>query len=113
MQCSGVAVGPCTNVLQNVYMSAPKRVGVRELRQNLSVYLDRVRAGEVLEVTERGKPVARLTPPPTGEEWLDRLIAEGKARPPRRSWESLPPPVKLEGPMPITEALEEQRRERL
>lgn len=35
-------------------------VGVRELRQNLSKYLDRVKAGETLTVTERGKEVARL-----------------------------------------------------
>ena len=32
----------------------PTRVGVRELRQNLSVYLERVIAGERLEVTDRG-----------------------------------------------------------
>jgi prevent-host-death family protein len=32
------------------------RVGVRELRQNLSVYLRRVARGESLEVTERGRP---------------------------------------------------------
>jgi prevent-host-death family protein len=38
------------------------RVGVRELRQNLSRYLDRVKAGEALVVTERGREVARLVP---------------------------------------------------
>ena len=38
------------------------RVGVRELRQNLSKYLDRVKEGEVLVVTERGRQVARLIP---------------------------------------------------
>ena len=37
-------------------------VGVRELRQNLSRYLDRVKAGEGLVVTERGREVARLIP---------------------------------------------------
>jgi prevent-host-death family protein len=37
-------------------------VGVRELRQNLSKYLDRVKAGEALVVTERGRQVARLIP---------------------------------------------------
>lgn len=37
-------------------------VGVRELRQNLSRYLDRVKAGEALIVTERGHEVARLLP---------------------------------------------------
>ncbi len=39
-----------------------ERVGVRELRQNLSRYLERVRRGEVLPVTERGHEVARLVP---------------------------------------------------
>jgi len=38
------------------------RVGVRELRQNLSRYLERVKAGEGLVVTERGREVARLIP---------------------------------------------------
>ena len=37
-------------------------VGVRELRQNLSKYLDRVKAGEDLVVTEHGHEVARLVP---------------------------------------------------
>lgn len=35
---------------------------MRELRQNLSKYLERVKAGEALVVTERGREVARLTP---------------------------------------------------
>jgi len=38
------------------------RVGVRELRQNLSRYLDRVKDGEDLVVTEHGRGVARLVP---------------------------------------------------
>ncbi|MEJ7716708.1 MAG: type II toxin-antitoxin system prevent-host-death family antitoxin [Thermoleophilaceae bacterium] len=37
-------------------------VGVRELRQNLSRYLDRVKDGERLVVTERNRPVAVLEP---------------------------------------------------
>ena len=56
----------------------PERGGVRELRQNLSVYLRRVREGETLEVTERGRAVARLTPLPVGQGVLDRMIAEGR-----------------------------------
>jgi prevent-host-death family protein len=39
-----------------------ERVGIRELRQNLSRYLDRVKEGESLEVTEHGRIVARLSP---------------------------------------------------
>jgi prevent-host-death family protein len=41
---------------------AAKTVGVRELRQNLSRYLERVKDGETLTVTERGQEVARLVP---------------------------------------------------
>ena len=43
-------------------ISATKTVGVRELRQNLSKYLELVKKGETLAVTERGHEVARLTP---------------------------------------------------
>jgi prevent-host-death family protein len=42
--------------------TASKTVGVRELRQNLSRYLERVKEGETLTVTERGHEVARLVP---------------------------------------------------
>jgi prevent-host-death family protein len=38
------------------------KVGVRELRQNLSRYLDRIKSGETLLVTEHGREVARLVP---------------------------------------------------
>jgi len=56
------------------------QVGVRELRQNLSVYLDRIKAGETLEVTEHGHPVGLLTPLPRASmSMLDRLVAEGRA----------------------------------
>jgi len=55
-------------------------VGVRELRQNASAVLRRVKAGEILEVTERGRPVARLVPiKPLSR--LEQLIAEGRATP--------------------------------
>src|SRR5260221_2655236 len=56
-----------------------KHVGVRELRQNLSVHLRRVLRGETLEVTDRGRAVAILAPLPPAMSVLDRLIAEGKA----------------------------------
>lgn len=38
------------------------RVGVRKLRDRLSEYLGRVKAGECLEVTDRGEPIALITP---------------------------------------------------
>jgi prevent-host-death family protein len=39
-----------------------QRIGVRELRQHASRYLALVARGEQIEVTERGRPVARLVP---------------------------------------------------
>jgi prevent-host-death family protein len=50
-------------------------VGVRELRQNLSKYLDRVKAGEALVVTERGRVVARLVPSGAAAEPYAELAA--------------------------------------
>jgi len=55
------------------------RIGVRELRQHASRYLDRVAHGESLEVTDRGRPVARLVPI-TSDGWAD-MIASGRVTP--------------------------------
>ena len=63
------------------YMKPMRRVGVRELRQNLSVPLARVMAGETLEVTDRGQPVAVLAPIVAGESILARLRREGRLTP--------------------------------
>jgi prevent-host-death family protein len=89
----------------------PARVGVRELRQNLSVYLDRVKAGETLEVTEHGQPVARLAPnPPAAMFVLDRMIADGRATPAKYNHKDLPPPPNIPG-RPLSEILQEMRDE--
>ena len=83
-------------------------VGVAELRQNLSVYLRRVSAGERLVVTDRNRPVAELGPAPTTGPALDRLVAEGRVSPPKRA--SLPEPLKPSGdPGALSRALEEAR----
>lgn len=61
-------------------MSGERRgVGVRELRQNLSVYLRRVKAGETVEVTERGHRVALLAPGGAALTPLERLVSTGRA----------------------------------
>ena len=93
----------------------PDRVGVRELRQNLSVYLDRVKAGETLEVTEHGVPVAQLTPRPVKPvSILDQMIADGRATPAKRSHKLLPPPLPYpagyDGPT-LSEILQQMRDE--
>ena len=72
--------------------AATSRVGVRELRQNLSVYLRRINRGERFEVTDRGRPVALLVPLPGGLSPLQRLIAEGRVRAPKGDVLDLPSP---------------------
>lgn len=72
-------------------------VGIRELRADLSRWLKRVENGEEILVTDRGKPIARITPA-NGRSKLDDLIARGLARPPKRPPRTvLPPPIKARG----------------
>ena len=89
-----------------------RRVGVRELRQNLSKYLRRVERGERLEVTEHGRPVAVLAPIGEPDTPLARLIALGRVIPPTRDIRDLPSP---RGPVSrrASEALLQEREERL
>lgn len=89
-----------------------ERVGVRELRQNLSKYLRRVARGETLEVTERGRPVAILGPLTEPASPLDRLVSAGRAkRPERHLVELLSPRGRVS--TRLSEALLEERAERL
>lgn len=84
-------------------------VGVRELRQNLSVYLRRVRRGETLRVTERGRPVAVLGPLGTEGDDISRLVAAGRARPATLDLLDTDP---IAGPG-LGDALDDVRRDRL
>lgn len=85
-------------------------VGTAELRQNLSKYLQRVRNGERLVVTERNRPVATLGPV-DATPGLTRLIADGLVTPAEKPLR-LPRRIKLPGDRPGTEALEEVRDDR-
>ena len=92
-----------------MYMN--ERVGVAELRQNLSVYLRRVGKGERLVVTDRNRPVAELGPAPSTGTDLDRLIAEGRVSRPLRS--GLPESLELTGdPKALSRALDDIRGDR-
>lgn len=53
-------------------------IGIRELRQNASEYLRRVAEGDSIEITDRGRPVARLVP--IHRDGYDQLMAEGLIR---------------------------------
>ena len=54
--------------------AAEENVGVRELRQNLSVYLARLATGVTFRVTDRGKAVALLVPLPAESSVVARLV---------------------------------------
>ena len=69
-------------------------VGVRELRQRASELLRRVEAGETIEVTDRGRPVAVLAPLPERDP-LERLRAAGDVISAARSLDDLPKPLPL------------------
>lgn len=94
------------------------QVGVRELRQNLSVYLRRIAAGEEFTVTERGRPVARLGALAPGTSLLERLVAAGRITPPTRPGpldvSQLPPPIAAaEGTASSQTILDELREDRV
>jgi prevent-host-death family protein len=87
------------------------RVGVRELRQRASELLRRVEAGETIEVTDRGRPVALLTPVPEAGP-LERLRAAGEVTTPASDPGELPPPLPLApGQEPPSGVLERLRRD--
>lgn len=89
------------------------RVGVRELRQSLSVYLRRVVGGETFQVTDRGRAVAVLAPLPAGSTAVERLVAAGRATAPRGDLRELGPPRALRASRRVSRALRDLRAERL
>jgi prevent-host-death family protein len=55
----------------------PQRIGIRELRQQASVYVDLVERGYTIDITNRGRLVAQLVPVRDPESPLERWIARG------------------------------------
>jgi prevent-host-death family protein len=86
-------------------------VGVRELRQRASELLRRVAAGETIEVTDRGRPVALLSPLPEAGP-LERLRAAGEVDAVTADLEELPAPLRLQaGQEPPSAVLARLRRD--
>ncbi len=84
-------------------------VGVRHLKNNLSRYLARARAGEEIIVTDHGRPVARLSPLDRPTDTLATLIASGAVRPPKNTSRHLPT-SRIEAQGSVSELVAEQRR---
>lgn len=68
-----------------------EQVGLRALQQNASAVVARAAAGEVVEVTDRGRPVARIVP--LAANGLEALITAGLARRSRQAVRDIPPPL--------------------
>jgi len=85
------------------------RVGIRDLQKNARAMIGRALAGETIEVTEHGRPVARIVGIRAGSA-LDQMIAEGRATESSGDLldlKPLPPPPG----QPLSKVLEEMRHE--
>ena len=85
-------------------------VGIRELKQRLSEYLDRAAHGERIIVTHRGRPRAMIGPLPGGDN-VRRGVEEGWITPPRVAGPLPPPPQRGRASASVREMLAEDRGE--
>ena len=90
-----------------------KTIGVRELRQQASRYLREVERGGAIEVTDRGRPIARLVPIPRSSR-VEALLATGEISPAAGDPLALGDPLEpLKGvPLPSVELAAMRRDER-
>ena len=72
-------------------MKHMSRIGIRALKQNASAVVAEAASGTTVTITDRGRPVAQLTPLPVTR--VDGMLASGQARPARRRVADLPPPA--------------------
>lgn len=84
------------------------RIGIRELRQHASRYVARAAAGESIEITDRGKLVAVLSPPRKVSA-LDRLRAAGHVHEAKGDLRDVEPVPPLPGERPLSEELADLR----
>jgi prevent-host-death family protein len=98
----------------NSSRQAIKRIGIRELRQHASLYVDLAEKGQTVDITNRGRLVARLVPAEEAESPLERLIAAGVLRPaqdPGNLLDIEPAPPVPEGQPTVSEILLQMREE--
>ena len=91
-----------------------EQVGIRELRQNLSVYLAKVKTGSTFAVTDRGRPVAVLKPLAAEDDLWQRLVDEGVVIPAAGAWsEVVPPAGEVDPNRTVSKYLQEMREDRI
>lgn len=90
-------------------------VSVRDLKNQLSAYLRRVKSGTRLVVTDRGRPIAELGPVSneklSSEEHLRKMAEAGEIIPPHGKGFSDFKPIAIKG-APLSQTILEERRER-
>lgn len=85
-------------------------VNIRELKSRLSHYLRLAKAGEAVEITERGTPIGRIVP--TALPVLDRMEAmaqSGLLLWNKRKLKTMTPVAKVRGKRTVGELLIEDR----
>lgn len=88
------------------------RAGIRELRQHASHYVDLAAGGQVVDITNRGRVVARLVPAGELPGPLAELVGAGVVRPPEDEGDVLDlSPVSPAGDVSASEALRRMRDE--
>lgn len=93
-------------------------IGVRELRQHASRWLDRVQGGESFTITDRGTPIARLLPLSEGApDWQREWVEHGRMEPGNRgepfNWTEQPAFALPDGISSSQQLLGEVRGDRL
>lgn len=94
-------------------VSTPHRIGIRELRQHASRWVQLAEDGERVEITNRGRLVAALVPIDEDEDLWTRLERQGRLTRPTGRVADLPPPAPLPPGSPDSTAIiRELRRDR-
>jgi prevent-host-death family protein len=100
---------PLSSYNADMGVATPTEVGIRDLKNGLSKYLERVRAGEEVIVTDRGRPVARLSAIDASTDRLADLVAAGVVRAPTRKARRRPG-RRIEVKGSVSDLVSEQRR---
>src|SRR4051812_49424620 len=94
-----------------MFYNVVMKVGIRDLKQNASAIVRRAEGGESVDITNRGRVVARIVPVKDDESPLERMKREGKITPGKGNlWELEPLPPDPSKPT-LSEILEQMRSE--
>ena len=86
-----------------------RRVGIRALQQNAAAVVASAEGGEIVEITDRGRPVAQMTPVP--RDRLSGLLDAGLGRRRRRELDASDKPLRGQTGPSLGDLLADARRE--